>query len=266
MITIKTKEEIKTLREGGKILAAILNKLAEMVKPEVTTGELEDRASELIKKAGGRPSFKKYKSKHDRKAFPTTLCTSINNEVVHAPSIPARKLNKGDIIGLDLGMAYPSGPGKKELYTDMAVTVGVGKISDQAQELIQVTEESLKHAINQVKPDNVLDNIGVAIQSIAEVAKGFSVVRELVGHGVGYDVHEEPKVPNYVVQGKKSESIILKPGMVLAIEPMVNVGGWKIETLEDGFTVVTADSSLSAHFEHTVAVVESGYEILTSLE
>jgi methionyl aminopeptidase len=267
MIIIKTPKEIEIMRRGGRILAEILKQVAIAAKPGATTGHLEKMACDLIKAAGGRPSFKGYKSMHDARAFPTALCASINNEVVHAPALLPRELNPGDIIGLDLGMEYPYGKNTRGYYTDMAVTAAIGKISKPAKKLINVTKKSLELAIKQVKPGNTLNDIGRAIQQYVE-SRGFSVVRELVGHGVGTAVHEEPQVPNYEILNdseRSGENIILKPGMTIAIEPMVNTGGWKIKTGRDGFTVLTADGGLSAHFEHTVAVTEKGCEVLTSL-
>jgi len=264
MITIKKKEEIEILREGGKILAGILNKIAKEVKPGITTADLEKMACDLIKEAGGRPSFKGYQSLLDDKPFPTALCASINDEIVHAPSLPERILKDGDIIGLDLGMEYPCRKNKNGYYTDMAVTLGVGKIDKEAIELMAVTKESLDLAIKKIKPGNTINDIGRTVQQFAE-SKGFAVVRELVGHGVGYDVHEEPRVPNYEVPEKSLENAVLKPGMVIAVEPMVNRGGWKVKSALDGFTILTADKSLSAHFEHTVAVTDNGYLVLTEL-
>lgn len=264
MIIIKTKKEIEIIRQGGKILAGILNKLIKEVKPGVTTGHLEKMACDLIKKAGGRPSFKGYKSMRDARAFPTALCISINYEVVHGPALPSRELKAGDIVDIDIGMEYPYREDNHGYYTDMSATVPVGKISKEAKKLINVTRKSLGLAIKQVKPGNSLNDIGRAIQQFVE-AEGFSVVRELVGHGVGIAVHEEPQVPNYEINDNSMDNVILKPGMVIAIEPMVNVGGWKIKTADDGFTIVTADGSLSAHFEHTVAVMEKGREVLTFL-
>ncbi|MCK4553808.1 type I methionyl aminopeptidase [Candidatus Parcubacteria bacterium] len=262
MIIIKTKKEIAIMREGGKILAGILKKLIAEVRPGATTGHLEQIACDLIKKAGGRPSFKGYKSMHDAQGFPTALCTSINNEVVHAPALPSRKLNPGDIIDIDIGMEHPFGKDAHGYYTDMSVTAPVGKIGKEAKKLINITRKSLELAIKQVKPGNSLNDIGRAIQQFVE-AEGFSIVRELVGHGVGTAVHEEPQVPNYEITNPK-DNVILKTGMAIAIEPMVNVGGWKVKTADDGFTIVTADGSLSAHFEHTVAVTDDGCEILTN--
>ncbi|MBU0620165.1 MAG: type I methionyl aminopeptidase [Patescibacteria group bacterium] len=278
MVTIKSQQEIEIMREGGRILAGILDEICRAIKPGITTDELEKMACDLIKKAGGSPSFKGYKM-HDGEIFPTALCTSINNEVVHAPALPSRKLNSGDIIDIDIGYRtsdigsqklnnkyYNSKSDIRNLtsgfYLDMSRTVAVGKISKQARRLINVTKKSLELAIKQVKPGNTLNDIGGAVQDFVE-SQGFSVVRELVGHGVGYKVHEDPKVPNYKITDKSLKNIILQPGMVLAIEPMVNIGGWRVKTAPDGFTSITSDKSLSAHFEHTVAVVDEGCKVLT---
>lgn len=248
------------MREGGKILAKVLEFVGKRVKPGATTGELEELACALIEKAGGRPSFKGYRN-HNSLPFPTALCTSINNEVVHAPALSSRTLKSGDIIGIDIGMEYPFGKGKHGYYTDMAATFAVGKISKEAKKLINATKKSLDAGIKKVKPGNTLNDIGKVVQRCAE-KEGFSVVRELVGHGVGTEVHEDPQVPNYEIFDE-SENCVLKPGMTIAIEPMVNAGGWRVKYCRDGFTVATYDGSLSAHFEHTVAVTDKGCEILT---
>lgn len=262
MIIIKTEKEIALMRQGGRILADVLKRIVHAVRPGITTGELEKMACALIKEAGGRPAFKGYQSFYDSRPFPTALCASINEEVVHAPALPARTLRSGDIIGLDIGMEYPAGAKSGGYYTDMAATVGVGKISREAKKLIETTRHCLQLAIREVKPGNTLNDIGRAIQHYAE-ARGFSVVRELVGHGIGKEIHEELKVPNYEVKDKDWEDVILKPGIVIAIEPMINAGGWKVKDAADGFTIVTADRGLSAHFEHTVAVMKDGHKILT---
>jgi len=265
MIIIKNEKEIEIMRQGGKILAGILKKIIAEVKPGVTTGSLEQIACDLIKTSGGRPAFKGYKSMHEAKAFPTALCVSINHELVHAPALPSRKLNSSDIVSLDLGMEHPFEQANIHgYYTDIAVTVAVGKVSKQVEKLISITKKSLALAINQVKPGNSLNDIGRAIQQFVE-AKGLSVVRDLVGHGVGTAVHEEPQVPNYEVVEKNFNNIILRPGMTIAIEPMVNIGNYKVKSGKDGFTIATADNSLSAHFEHTVAVTKNGHEVLTKL-
>ena len=271
MITIKKENEIELLRQGGKILGQILKQLIAEVKPGVTTGHLEQMADFLIKKSGGKPSFKGFKADKDDKPYPTVLCTNINDEVVHAPSLPSRELKSGDIVNIDVGMEFPfyaeisaGKPSiKKGYYTDMAATVAVGKVSREAQKLIRVTKQALALGIKQVRPGNSLNNIGKAIEQYVK-ANNFFVVRDLVGHGVGYDLHEDPQIPNYELS--YSKKIILKPGMVLAIEPMVNTGGWRIKDGSDDLTILTADGSLSAQFEHTILVTETGYEILTKYE
>lgn len=264
MITYKTEEEIKVLREGGKRLAHILDSLRKDVCPGITTGELEKKACRLIKEIGGKPAFKGYRSRYDNKAFPTALCTSINDEIVHAPALPSRKLNEGDIIGIDIGMMYPYKAKGKNYYTDMAITVGVGNIGEVAKKLINVTKKSLEMAIKKVGPGKKLFDIGETVEKYVE-GNGYGIVRELVGHGVGFDVHEEPQVPNYKVTDKSIDNIKLRPGMVIAIEPMVNIGDYRIKGDDDGFSIRTKDGSLSAHFEHTVAVTENGYLIITEL-
>lgn len=269
MITIKKDKEIELMRQGGRILGQIMKRLIAEVKPGVTTGHLEQVADFLIKQAGGRPAFKGFKSSPKDKPYPTVLCTCINDEVVHAPSLPARELKAGDIVNIDLGMQYPCSAqngnlaAKKGYYTDMAATVGVGKVSREAQRLIKITKQALALGIEQVRPGNSLNNIGKAIEQYA-AASGFSVVRDLVGHGIGYELHEDPQVPSYDLAYNKR--IILKPGMVLAIEPMITTGDWRVKEGNDGLTIVTADRSLSAQFEHTILVTETGHEILTKFE
>ncbi len=248
-IIIKTSSEIALLQKGGLILGRILQKVAQRVKPGISTLELDILAENLIKQEGGEPSFKGYRG------FPATLCTSVNEEVVHGIPSAERILKEGDIIDLDIGMKYQG------LFTDMSMTVGVGKIDQKARELIEVTYQALLKGIAQVAPGKYTGDIGFAIQNFVE-KRGFSVVRELVGHGVGKKVHEEPDIPNY---GKKGEGVKLRKGMVIAIEPMVNQGDWRIIIKDNGWTAVTADHSLSAHFEQTVAVTEKGYQILTPL-
>ncbi len=252
MITIKTPEEIKILRDGGKILASVLYQVAAQVKPGIATIELDELAEKLIRRAGGEPSFKNYKTEDDKIPYPASLCVSINDEIVHG--IPGnRELKEGDIIGLDLGMKY------KNLFTDMAITVPVGKISDEARKIIDITRRCLEVGVNSVKENGHIGDIGFAIQSLAE-KNGFGVVRDLVGHGVGYKAHEEPEVPNFghINAGKQ-----LKDGMVLALEPMLSVGSPSILLAKDNWTWKTKDGSLSAHFEHTIVVIKSGAEVLT---
>jgi len=255
VIKYKNKEQIRTIAEGGKILAKIMDQVAKKIKPGITTGELNDYAEKLIEAAGAEASFKNYKAAWAEHVYPASLCVSVNDEVVHGIPAPHRKLAAGDIVGLDCGLLY------KGLYTDMARTVPVGNISPQAKKLISVTKEALMAGIKKIKPGKKLSDISKAIQAVAE-KNDFSVVRQLCGHGVGFSAHEDPQVPNYW-PAADTRDLTLEPGMVLAIEPMVNAGKWEIDTLDDGWTIVTADGSLSAHFEHTVAVTDDGYEILT---
>jgi methionyl aminopeptidase len=248
---IKTQREIDVIAEGGKILRDILNKTANLVKPGVSTWDLNDFSEKLIVGVGGKPSFKNYGSPKNQ--FPSGLCTSVNSEVVHG--IPSKKviLKSGDIIGLDIGMEY------KDLYTDTAITVPVGEISPIAKKLIITTQKALNQAIKQAKPGNKIGDISFSIQSTAET-EGFSVVRDLVGHGVGYDVHEDPAIPCF---GKKETGPILKQGMVLAIEPMLCEKDYFLDFDKDGWTIRTKDGGLSAHFEHTIAITDYGARILT---
>ncbi len=285
MFTLKTKEEIKIIKEGGAILSHIIDTVAKEVVPGVDTAYLEDIACRMIKEAGGRPAFKKYEI-FKGGFFPTALCTSVNEEIVHGPAKPGRKLKQGDIIGIDCGMEYPvnikeSGGEliysiKKDktrgvinkystyggYYTDMSKTIEVGKVDSKTKKLVKTTKETLQLAIQQVKPGNSLNDIGKAVQKHGE-SRDFSVVRDLVGHGVGHDIHEEPKVFNYEISRYGFEDIALEPGMVIAIEPMLNIGDYNIKMANDNFTIITADGSLSAHFEHTVVVTEGGCEIMT---
>jgi methionyl aminopeptidase len=261
MIIIKTKEEIEIMRVGGKILAAVLANLKKMVQAGVSTADLEKEANHLILAAGGRPAFKDYRSSGMDRPFPTALCTSINNEVVHGPALPGRILKDGDIIGIDIGMQYPA---KGGMFTDMAITVPVGKVDEKILALLAATKESLRLAISKVRAGAELREIGKTIQNYVE-ARGFSVVRDLVGHGVGKQVHEAPNVPNFEISRKSIDNIILKTGMTIAIEPMINIGGFKIKNGRDGFTILTADGSLSAHFEHTVAVTDDACIVITDL-
>ncbi len=252
-ITIKTKEEIEILKEGGKILADVLRELAKFAKPEVNTGFLEKKARGLILARGAEPAFLNYHPNFLEKPYPAALCASLNNVVVHC--VPSDKiiLKDGDILKLDLGVKY------KNLFTDAAVTVGVGKLTEEKQKLIDITKQALELAIEEVKPGNHIGDIGFAIENYVE-SNGFYVIEILVGHGVGHSIHEEPNVPNY---GKKGQGPVLKPGMVIAIEPMVSIKGKDVELSKDGFGYETLSGSLSAHFEHTVAVIEDGHLVLT---
>jgi methionyl aminopeptidase len=274
MITIKTKLEIETLRAGGKILSRILKRIAAEVKPGVSTEKLENLAVELIEKAGGRPAFKNYEVANGR-FFPTALCASVNDEIVHGLPIPGRILQEGDIIGLDLGMEYPvsaleakkfSARNKYSslggFYTDTAITVPVGRIDKKIKKLLEATKKALEIAIKEARPNNTLNALGTAVENYI-LTQGFSVVRDLVGHGVGHGVHEDPEVFNYEFVSYGIRDTVLKPGMVIAIEPMVNMGKSETKSGSNGFSILTADGSLSAHFEHTVAITEKGNIVIT---
>jgi methionyl aminopeptidase len=246
MIIRKSEREIEIMRKAGSIVAQTHALLAEKVTPGITTGELDKIAEEFILSKGGKPAFKGYQG------FPSTLCVAVNEEVVHG--FPGnRVLEEGDIIGMDLGVLIDG------FYGDSAYTLAVGEISDQAQKLLKVTEESLHQGIEQALEGNRLSDISHAVQKYVE-ARGYSVVRRFVGHGVGRSLHEDPQIPNFGPAGRGPR---LKEGMVLAIEPMINVGTHKVKILDDGWTVITADKELSAHFEHTVAITKDGPRILT---
>ncbi len=254
MITIKNEKEIKILEIGGKILGNILFKLGQAAKVGVRVGDLEDIAEKLILESGGIPSFKNY---GDDDPYPCTLCVSINDGVVHC--IPDNTILKdGDIVSLDIGMKYPRTD--EGLYTDCAITVAVGNISSDAQELMDVTKGALNKAISIIKPGIYLNKIGETIEDYVSSRGNYGIVKELVGHGVGYAVHEDPFIPNYRV-GFKGE--ILKSGMVLAIEPMINFGSSSIRSDKSGWNIKTQDGSISAHFEHTIVVTDDGCRILT---
>ncbi len=243
------------MAEGGRILAKIMKRLAQEVRPGITTKELDHLAEKLILKAGGSCSFKGYKGNGDSsRPFPACLCASVNEEIVHV--LPSeRVLKEGDIVSLDLGLFY------KGFHTDMAITLPVGKVKPEALRLIRVTKKALKRALKKVKPGNTIGDIGNAIQRYVE-KQGFNVVRELCGHGIGRQLHEEPQILNY---GKRHSGELIKEGMVFCIEPMVTMGDWHIKRTKDGFGYQTKDGSLSAHFEHTVAITRRGYKILTQI-
>lgn len=246
MIIIKSEAEIEIIAEGGKILAKIMNVLEKNVKPGITTKDLDGLAEGLVLKYEGKCSFKGYDG------FPNCLCVSINEEIVHG--IPSERiLKEGDIVKLDLGFFY------KGFHTDMAITLPVGRVSFEIQRLIRVTKKVLKLAIKKARPGNTFGDIGNTIQRYVE-SQGFNVVRELCGHGVGKELHEEPQILNY---GKRHSGEEIKEGMVFCLEPMVTVGDWKIKRTKDGYGFETADGSLSAHFEHTIAVTKNGTKILT---
>src|SRR5271170_4479573 len=253
MITLKTPDELAIMRKASIIVAEILEELAAAVRPGVTTFELDKMAEELTYKKGAKPAFKGYQP--GDVPYPKTLCVSVNEEIVHG--IPSsRKLKQGDIVGLDFGVVYQG------FYGDAARTVPVGKISDRAEQLLLVTRAALYAGIEQGQVGNRISDIARAVQQTAETA-GFSVVTDFAGHGIGRSLHEDPQVPNYVRRGMPNPR--LQEGMVLAIEPMINEGVPELRILADGWTAVTADGKLSAHFEHSIAITAGGPRILSEV-
>ncbi len=254
MIVRKNKQELEYMRRSGLLVWEILQKLEKMVDEGVTTQDLEEAAEKMMADAGAKPAFKGYYTAAAGSKYPYVLCTSVNEQIVHGMPSARLKLKKGDIVSIDTGVQLNG------YFGDSAITVPVGEINDSAKRLLQVTKESLELAIEKVQAGNRLFDIcGTVEQHV--VKNGFSVVREMVGHGIGTKLHEEPQVPNYV--DRRNENPRLKEGMVLAIEPMVNAGRPDLKVLSDKWTAVTKDGSLSAHFEHCVAVTESGPWVLT---
>jgi methionyl aminopeptidase len=246
-VVLKSSQEIEKMRHAGKIVREVLELVRSKVKPGATTYDLEKTAEARLSELGVKAAFKGYHG------YPCVLCTSVNSEVVHGIPSPKRVLKEGDIVSVDCGVVVDG------YYGDAAITVPVGAIDSKAARLLQVTEESLKAGIAAVRPGATLGDVGAAVQGVVE-GGGFSVVRDFVGHGIGVAMHEDPQVPNF---GEAGRGMKLKAGMVLAIEPMVNAGGPDVRVLEDGWTAVAKDGSISAHFEHTVAVTASGARILT---
>ena len=249
MVLLKSPSEIEKMRKSGAVVGTILNELQELVKPGVTTADLDLYAQTRTKEMGAKPAFKGYQG------FPGTLCVSVNEEVGHGIPSKKRVLKDGDIVGVDFGVILDG------WYGDSAKTYPVGKVSAEAMQLLEVTEKSLYLGIAEALPGKNLFDIGASIQNFVE-SFGNSVVREFVGHGIGRSLHEDPQVPNFGIRGK---GMVLKPGMVLAIEPMINAGKPGVKILSDGWTAITVDKKLSAHFEHTIAITENGYEILTKV-
>jgi len=247
-IILKSPQEIEKMRESNRIVAEILKEIKAAARPGTKTRELDDLAQALLHKYGARSAFKGYNG------YPAVLCTSVNEEVVHG--IPSdRVLREGDILSLDFGVVY------EDYYGDSAITIPIGRITPKAERLLRVTKEALDLAITQACPGNHISDISATVQRHVE-SHGFSVVRDFVGHGIGKYMHERPQIPNFGVAGR---GIRLKAGMTLAIEPMINAGGYEVVVLDDGWTAVTKDRSLSAHFEHSVAVTEDGPYILSQL-
>lgn len=247
MIWLKSARELQLMRAASRIVAEVIQTLTEFARPGITTAEIDGRARVLIVERGGRPAFKGYRG------FPGNICISVNEEVVHGIGLPDRRLKERDIASIDIGVELDG------YFGDGAVTLPVGKISKEAKMLLNVTEGALRVGIERARCGSRLSDLSHAIQSYVE-KHGFSVVRQFVGHGIGKEMHEEPAIPNFGPPGRGPK---LKPGMVLAIEPMVSLGGFDVKVLSNGWTAVTCDGSLSAHFEHTVAITESGPEVLT---
>lgn len=250
MIIIKSDEEIKKISAASKIVAEILNEIEDFLRPGITTGDIERLAEKRIREKNAIPAFKGYRG------YPACLCISINNVVVHGIPSKSQVLKDGDIASIDLGVKLDG------FYGDGAKTFPIGKVSNKAMRLLNVTRESLYEGIGEARTGNRVSDISHAIQKYAE-DRGYSVVKAFVGHGIGRDLHEEPQIPNF---GKPNKGARLKEGMVLAIEPMINEGDFHVKVLEDGWTAVTADNSLSAHFEHTIVVTNNGPKILTIVE
>jgi methionyl aminopeptidase len=249
VIIYKSPDEVDKMRKAGRIVAGTIQRVLAAVRAGVTTADLDRVAEAYIVEAGAVPSFKGYKG------FPASICVSIDNEIVHGIPSPKRVVKEGSLLSLDFGAIWEG------FHGDSAVTVIVGEPpSSEVEKLVRVTEEALSAGIAQIRPGGRLSDISNAVQQVAEGA-GFQVVREYVGHGIGRSMHEDPQIPNYGPPGRGPE---LKPGLVIAVEPMVNLGGWETRVLADDWTVVTADGSLSAHFEHTIAITEDGHEVLTA--
>ena len=255
-ITLRSAREIELIRSAGRIVANVLLKLQEMAKPGVTTADLDAVALEMTAKAGAQALFKGVRSPQTRSPFPGAICASINEEVVHGiPSVGA-VLKEGDVLSIDFGVKLDGYCG------DAAVTIGIGDISEERRRLLDVTSEVLEVAIANSTPSVKWSHVAGKMQEYTEAA-GFSVVKDFVGHGIGREMHEEPRVPNFVSRDLMANDFVLERGMVLAVEPMVNAGSEEVRTLKNGWTVVTKDSDCSAHFEHTIVIIDKGCEVLT---
>lgn len=263
---IKSFDEIKQIKKGGKILGRILAKLKKKCRHGASTWEVDQMAERMIIEAGGKPSFKGYKNNPNDPPFPSTICMPINHELVHAAAKKDVFLKNGDIFSIDIGMEWPTvgnPDSRKECgyFTDTAVTFAIGEVSEEVKKLLSVTRAALEVGIKAAKPYKTVADIGRAIESYVSSQGNYGIVRDLVGHGVGHDVHEEPRIPNFYE--KASEKWVLKPGMVIAIEPMVALGGHEVHTAQDGWAIEMSDGSLCAHFEHTVIITKTGNEVAT---
>ena len=254
---IKNDQEIKLILEGGKLMGEILEKLAALAVPGINAFELDREAEKMIKAAGGAAAFKGYKSRPSEPSFPSTICASLNEEIVHGIASQDKVLKDGDIFSIDIGMRYPR---KNGYFTDTAITLAIGKADESIKDLLARTKKSLEIGIEACQVGNKISDIGRAIESFI-TPFGYGIVRDLVGHGVGHAVHEEPRVPNFY--DKSLDTWILEPGVVIAIEPMITLGDYKIEVADDGWSISTRDKSLSAHFEHTIVITEDGPVVAT---
>jgi methionyl aminopeptidase len=277
---IKTKREIKFIKEGGKLMGEILSKLQKLTKPGMSLYDVDVLAEKMILEVGGKPAFKGYKTHFAKTAFPSTICASVNTELVHGIARKDVVLKEGDIFSIDIGMEWPKLNFKSKIsksksakdrnedtflrgyFTDTAITFAVGKIPDETKKLLAVTKEALEQGIKAAVPGNSVAAIGKAVEKYVRRQGDYGIVRDLVGHGVGHEVHEEPSIPNYY--DASLESIILKPGMVIAIEPMLSLSKeYRVRTKADGWTIEMVDKSLCAHFEHTLVITEKGNVVVT---
>jgi methionyl aminopeptidase len=256
---IKPEKDLKLLKESGALMGEILEKLAKLVAPGISTLSLDVEAEKMIRACGGEPAFKGYKIPGVKTPYPATVCISLNEEIVHGIPRADRIIKNGDLVSLDIGMVWPA---KKGVYTDTAVTVCVGgKAPARLRKLLNVTQEALEVGIKAAQPGASIASIGKAIEAYVKSQGKFGIVRDLVGHGVGHAVHEDPNIPNYYDPALEAE--VLRPGMVIAIEPMISLGGWSVVTLPDEWTIKMRDNSLCAHFEHTLIITQRGNEVVT---
>jgi len=262
----KKPQEVRYIQEGGQKMGEILAILEKMVKPGVSGLEIDQKAEELILKAGGVPAFKGYKTRRGDTPFPATLCFSLNDEVVHGIPTKNKIIRAGDLVSLDIGMQYPAGfgvgPGGNGFFVDTALTVVAGKkVPKKHADLMEVTRVALEKGIEQCQVGNTVADIGRAIEDYVNSQGKYGIVKDLVGHGVGHAVHEEPNVPNYY--SEEFEHWILKENVVIALEPMITMGSWRVKVAPDGWGILTSDGSMSAHFEHTVVITKKGPEVVT---
>ncbi len=259
---VKKPGELQLIAEGGKIMGEILDQLSAMVKPGVSAWEIDVEAERLIRAAGGVPAFKGYKSHRSDPAFPSTLCFSRNEELVHGIATKEKIIQSGDIISLDIGMQYPAPVGtKKGFFTDTALTIPVGEVSEEIKKLLAVTYQAMEMGIKAAQPGKTVADIGRAIEQYVHSQGKYGIVRDLVGHGVGHAVHEEPRVPNYY--DADLETWILQPGVVIAIEPMITLGTHKVTIGPDKWTILPTDRKWNAHFEHTIIITKDGPQVVT---